>query len=71
VARERERKVWLFNRPEPTPAAGVSKIELNLGEPALEIAPAEVAELFALVVRGVASEVPMQRHIAPRASEAG
>lgn len=46
----RERKVWLFNRPEPTSAAGVSKVELNLGEPALEIAPPEVAELFALVV---------------------
>jgi threonine aldolase len=46
----RQRKVWLFNRPEPTPSPAVSVVELNLGEPALEIAPGEVAELFALVI---------------------
>jgi threonine aldolase len=42
--------VWLANRIEPTVVPDVSKLELNIGEPALEIGPAEAAELFAAVV---------------------
>jgi threonine aldolase len=45
-----ERRVWLFYQPDPTVVADVQKLELNLGEPALEISPEEAAELFALVV---------------------
>ena len=45
-----ERGVWLFHRLEPGVVPGVHKLELNLGEPALEIAPEETAELFAVVV---------------------
>jgi threonine aldolase len=47
----RERKVWLFDRLPPTAVPGVSLLELNLGEPALEISSAEVAELFGEVLR--------------------
>jgi hypothetical protein len=32
----------------PSPAA--CKIELNLGEPALQIAPSEVAEVFSILL---------------------
>jgi threonine aldolase len=45
---ERER-VWLFNRLQPSGVPGVGKLELNIGEPALEIAPEEAARLFAAV----------------------
>jgi threonine aldolase len=45
-----ERRVWLFNEPDPGVVPGVQKLELNLGEPALEISPEEAAELFAQVV---------------------
>jgi threonine aldolase len=48
----RERGVWLFGPPAPSVVPGVSKVELNLGAPALQIAPAEAAELFAAVVGG-------------------
>ena len=34
----------------PTVVPNVTKLELNIGEPALEITPAEAAELFATVV---------------------
>jgi threonine aldolase len=47
----RQRKVWLLNPPSPTPSPAASTIELNLGEPALDVAPAEVAELFSLVLQ--------------------
>ena len=46
----RRRKVWLFNPPAPTPAGTVSKVEINIGEPALAISPAEVTELFGELV---------------------
>jgi threonine aldolase len=46
----RERGVWLFNPPEPSVVPGVCRIELNIGEPALEISPTEAAELFAAVI---------------------
>jgi len=45
-----ERRVWLFNRTSPTVVPGVQLIELTVGEPALEVAPDEAAELFAAVV---------------------
>jgi hypothetical protein len=41
--------VWLANRIEPSVVPNVSKLELNIGEPALEISPKEAAELFAAV----------------------
>jgi threonine aldolase len=44
-----ERRVWLFNRLEPTVVPGINKLELNVGEPALDISPQEAAELFATV----------------------
>jgi threonine aldolase len=44
-----ERHVWLFGPPRPALLPGTSKIEINIGEPALEIPPSEVAELFALL----------------------
>jgi hypothetical protein len=43
-------RVWLFNRASPTPVPGVQLVELTVGEPALEVAPDEAAELFAAVV---------------------
>lgn len=43
-------RVWLANRLEPTVVPNVTKLELNIGGPALEITPAEAAELFATVV---------------------
>jgi threonine aldolase len=38
--------VWLFNRLQPTGVPGVGKLELNVGEPALEVSPEEAARLF-------------------------
>jgi threonine aldolase len=48
----RERRVWLFAPPalHATDVDRVSKVELNVGEPALEISPAEAAELFSIVL---------------------
>lgn len=46
----RERGVWLFHHLEPSVVPGVSRIELNIGEPTLEISPDEAAELFAEVL---------------------
>jgi hypothetical protein len=43
-------RVWLANRVERSVIPGVSKLELNVGEPALEIAPELAAQLFAAVV---------------------
>jgi threonine aldolase len=45
-----ERRIWLFNQIDPSVVSGMNKLELNIGEPALEISPNEVAELFAFVV---------------------
>jgi threonine aldolase len=45
-----ERRVWLFRRLEPSVVPGVHKLELNLGEPALEVSPEEAADLFAAVL---------------------
>lgn len=45
-----ERRVWLFDTLAPTVVPDVSKIEVSVGEPALEISPAEAAELFQMLV---------------------
>ena len=45
-----ERRVWLFNQVHPSVVPGISKLELNIGEPALEISPQETAELFGALV---------------------
>jgi threonine aldolase len=47
----RERRVWLFHDLGPTVVPGAHKLELNIGAPALEIPPAEAAELFAEILR--------------------
>jgi hypothetical protein len=44
-----ERRVWLFHRLVPSVEPDVNMLELNVGEPALEISPGEAAELFSLV----------------------
>ena len=48
----RERRVWLFAPPalHATDVDRISKVELNVGEPALQISPAEAAELFSIVL---------------------
>jgi threonine aldolase len=46
----RERGLWLFHDLGPTLVPGVHKLELNIGEPALEIPPSEAAELFAEIL---------------------
>ncbi|HEX5192588.1 MAG TPA: beta-eliminating lyase-related protein [Solirubrobacteraceae bacterium] len=46
----RERGVWLFGPLRPTEVDDVARIELNIGEPALDISPDEAAELFSLVL---------------------
>lgn len=48
----RERRVWLFAPPalRATEVDRVSKLELNIGEPALQISAAEAAELFSIVL---------------------
>jgi threonine aldolase len=46
----RERRVWLFHDLGPTTVPGVHKLELNIGEPALDIPPTEIAELFAEIL---------------------
>ena len=43
------RRVWLFNRPQTTAVPGLSMVELNIGEAALEISPSETADLFATI----------------------
>ncbi len=45
----RERRVWLFGALRPALVPGTSKVEISIGEPALEISPTEVAELFTLL----------------------
>ena len=44
------RRVWLFDDVAPSVVPHVSKVELSVGEPALEISPEEAAELFQMVV---------------------
>lgn len=39
--------VWLFNGVQPSAVPGVGRVELNIGETALEITPHEVRHLFA------------------------
>jgi threonine aldolase len=46
----RERGVWLFGPLRPTEVDDTARVELNVGEPALEISPAEAAELFSAVL---------------------
>ena len=50
---ERQR-VWLFGPLRPALVPGTSKTEVNIGEPALEITPPEVAELFTLLTTAAA-----------------
>lgn len=45
-----ERRVWVLRRLEPSVVPGVCSTELHLGEAALEVSPAEAAELFGLIV---------------------
>ncbi len=45
-----DRRVWLFHHLAPSVLPNVNIIEINIGEPALEISPDEAAELFGLVV---------------------
>jgi threonine aldolase len=47
-----ERHVWLFHRLAPSVVPNVNVIELNIGEPGLEVSPDEAAELFERVVSG-------------------
>jgi threonine aldolase len=44
------RRVWLGNGLQPSLIPNLSKLELNIGEAALEIDPTEAAELFAAVL---------------------
>ena len=46
----REHGVWLFGPPAATVVPETSRVELNLGVPALAVAPTEAAELLASVV---------------------
>lgn len=43
----RRRGVWLFNALEPSVVPDVSRAELNIGAPALEVSAVEAAQLFA------------------------
>jgi len=45
-----ERRVWMFHKLEPSVVPGINMLELNVGEPALDISPQEAAELFAAVI---------------------
>ena len=45
------RRVWLFRNLQPSSVEGVQRLEITVGDPALEIAPGEAAELFAEVIR--------------------
>jgi hypothetical protein len=47
-----QRRVWLFHRLVPSVVPNVNTIEVNVGEPALEISPEEAAELFHIVISG-------------------
>jgi hypothetical protein len=46
----RERGVWLFGPLQPAAGDRAGRLEINIGEPALEISPDEAAELFSLVL---------------------
>jgi threonine aldolase len=48
-----QRHVWLFHRVAPSVVPNMNVIEMNVGEPALEISPGEAAELFEMVVSGL------------------
>jgi hypothetical protein len=45
-----ERRVWLTDGIAATVVPGVSRVELSIGEPALEISPEEAAELFSVLL---------------------
>jgi threonine aldolase len=45
-----EQRVWLFDTLAPSVIPDVSKVELSIGEPALEISPADAAEFFQMLV---------------------
>ncbi|HXO10335.1 MAG TPA: beta-eliminating lyase-related protein, partial [Solirubrobacteraceae bacterium] len=47
-----QRRVSLFHRLVPSVVPNVNTIEVNVGEPALEISPEEAAELFHIVISG-------------------
>ena len=44
--------VWLFGPPEATVVPGVTRVEITVGEPALEISPGEAATLFSGLLAG-------------------
>lgn len=52
LALARETGVWLFGELGPTVVPGVHRLELNVGEAALEIAPRECRELLGAVLAG-------------------
>lgn len=43
-------RVWLANRLEPSAVPHISKLEINVGAPALEISPGEAAALFVRIL---------------------
>jgi threonine aldolase len=45
-----QQRVWLFDTLSPSVVPDVSRVELSIGEPALEITPEEAAELFRMLV---------------------
>jgi hypothetical protein len=45
-----ERRVWLTDGIAATVVPGVSRVELSIGEPALEVSPEEAAELFSVLL---------------------
>ena len=47
-----ERRVWLFDTLAPSVVPGVSKVEVSIGEPALEISLEEATELFQMLCDG-------------------
>jgi threonine aldolase len=51
LALAQETGVWLFGTLAPTARPGVHRLEVSVGEPALEISAEEAAELLARVVR--------------------
>lgn len=42
--------MWLFDGYAPTVLPGVTRVEVSVGEPALELSPPEAAELFSRIV---------------------
>ncbi len=42
--------MWLFDGYAPSVVPGVTRVEVSVGEPALEISPNEAAALFSTIV---------------------